>query len=743
MYLSRYHFSNGLISVAIDSLTGELLELVNEKTGENLIKNSAFVLKQPFQLFAVSGTKEVRLFGGNASLISKGPDLKPTITSEELAGNGVKITITYPKLTDGEKSYNTAVEYSVEIPAGRAETLWQMKLTNNELDLLVKDIRFPCLNGIYFGDKWEDNTLVYPYLAGIKVKNPVGAFEEPKQIIYWKWQEYKYSYVINNLASGPDNDGLYVLDCNYSGKLSMTWLDYYGDGQGLYFANHDPVSRVISLRAETFGTKSPGMNFCFVHHPYIEYGKVWMSSELVAAIHDGDWHRGAELYRAFREEHGCALPERPKWFEKSPGLMAHYDFKYQNGGIVHRYKDIPGLLDEAQQLGINHLLFAGWHHDGFDHGFPEYYPDEEMGSEEELKVGIREIIKKGGHVSFYINTRLHNLKYDRGDNFIADNAVIQQDGKPRIERYGDGDIQFASMCINSTAWPAHMKNILRNVTENIGVEGVYLDQLSMAPACICHNKNHIHSYDCWNRGYQSLLEGVIQRREQISPDRPMSIIHEGVSDAYGGYSSGQLISTFFYFFCSYPELYKYTYPEQILVDMVYPQKNMAMRPVYIGQASTKMINKAFVTGSYFWIYDLIDDNTFTRDPEQYRYLQNVIALRKYWLNKFGHGVFRDTEGVIDTQHIMTKRFDIADGILLACAREELSAEKVFVSTLCKRPKTVQVVTANEGHVTSAEAAFLLQNGVLQVELPDSVVSLVWIALNKDKGENKNMSGEQQ
>ena len=60
------------------------------------------------------------------------------------------------------------------------------------------------------------------------------------------------------------------------------------------------------------------------------------------------WHRGAEIYRAFRQNNVPAKkPKRPHWFEKSPGLVAHYDFKYQNGGVVHRYKDIPRLLDEA------------------------------------------------------------------------------------------------------------------------------------------------------------------------------------------------------------------------------------------------------------------------------------------------------------------------------------------------------------------------------------------------------------
>ena len=48
MYVSRVRISNGKISLAFDSMTGELLELISEKTGENYIKNSCFSRPQGF-----------------------------------------------------------------------------------------------------------------------------------------------------------------------------------------------------------------------------------------------------------------------------------------------------------------------------------------------------------------------------------------------------------------------------------------------------------------------------------------------------------------------------------------------------------------------------------------------------------------------------------------------------------------------------------------------------------------------
>lgn len=721
MYQSRYHYENTLLSVAIDSLTGELLELIYKPTGENLIKNSSFLLHQPFQLFASLGEQKIRLFGGDAYAIARDAQLKPKIAHEETE-NALLIRVSYDKLTDGEKSYEIPLRYQIELPKDTSELHWQLSLSNRQPELLIEDLRFPCLNGVYLGETWKDDTLVYPYNAGLKIQNPVEFFCEKSPCIYWKWQEYRYIYSLGNIASGPDQDGLYAMDFSYSGPLSMTWLDYYGEDIGVYFANHDFLHRTCSLRAETYGTSSPGMNFSFVHHPYCENGENWNSPPLVTAVHQGDWHRGAEIYRTFRQNNAPAKkPKRPDWFEQSAGLVAHYDFKYQNGGVVHRYEDIPRLLDEAREMGLNHLLLAGWHHDGFDHGFPEYYTDADLGTEEEFREAVGRVRKKGGHLSFYINSRIANTKYDSTGAFTAENAVLQKDGSPFVEAAGNRDLNFAVMCVHSPEWRRRLQSAVRYATDRIGADGVYLDQLAMAPPCICHNPSHGHSWDNWNKGYRSLLEQI---NKDAAIDTPTAIIAEGVSDAYNADTSGFLISTFSYYCTgSFPELYKYTFPEQILVDMLYPESNMAMRPVHIGQASTDLINKAFVTGSYFWIYDLVDDNTFHRDPKQLRYLKDVITLRTYWLQTFGHGIFRDTDGLLEIPGALVKRFELPNGVLLAITQKQ-AAHRESSMEYHASIAGATVYTVKDAAVQKRPMPYSIQEGKVTFSLPDEPVSLI-------------------
>ena len=177
---------------------------------------------------------------------------------------------------------------------------------------------------------------------------------------------------------------------------------------------------------------------------------------------------------------------------------------------------------------------------------------------------------------------------------------------------------------------------------------------------------------------------------------------------------------------AFPELYQYTYPEQILVDMLYPEKNMAMRPVHVGQASTAILNRAFTAGFYYWIYDLVDDNTFTRDPEQYAYLKDMITLRSFWLSAFGRGRFRDSDGVEADGSALVKRFDLPEGLLLACAREKGREEAATAAVCCGAPAAVTAYTAGKGSVDEVPCAWRMEGGVLQIELPQAPLALVRI-----------------
>lgn len=250
---------------------------------------------------------------------------------------------------------------------------------------------------------------------------------------------------------------------------------------------------------------------------------------------------------------------------------------------------------------------------------------------------------------------------------------MRRNGDLVIEKYGARDLEFAGMCNQSSAWRDEFVGVVDWLTHTVGADSMYLDQLAMASSVLCYHPGHAEHADNpagWNQGYERMLA---QMRAGYDP-QGMALLYEGASDVYGPGVSGQLITTMFYTHAgAFPELYKYTFPDQILVDMMNPRRNSGMRAEHVARRSTFLLYRAFAVGSYLWVYDLEWDNTFRRDPEQLARLQKVAALRSAWLEAYGHGRFVDTVGLVGEtpdESILLKRFELADGVLLAFANEK-------------------------------------------------------------------------
>ena len=114
---------------------------------------------------------------------------------------------------------------------------------------------------------------------------------------------------------------------------------------------------------------------------------------------------------------------------------------------------------------------------------------------------------------------------------------------------------------------------------------------------------------------------------------------------------------------------------------------------------------SFVDGMYFWIYDLEDDNTFERDPEQLEQLKKVIRLRRFWLETFGKGIFRDTVGLADLPtdaRCPVRRYELDDGCLIAAANGTDSEQRVTVLTDHPMQATAYTAACTDGFILDSE-----------------------------------------
>lgn len=687
MYKSREHFDYGNTHISIDSVNGEILELYTTRNYDNILKNAMFDTPQPFTIHISGAGEETELFPLSARQIALNPEMYVKIYSETKE-DGILITVEYRFVTDGTKIIEFPLSYQVYL---RENTItFDLKFENN-YDGMVDGVRFPVLPGIYLGDSYEDDTLVYPRRTGMKIENPVKVFRETPEYIEWRWMEYRYGYVLKGLPENPNlsKRKLAGLAGSYpSAGLGMSWLDLYDKDGGVYFGCHGKSLKLYSLEALTPTHKSlPGLIFASAFQPRVKKGERYQTFESVLYFHEGDWRDGARFYRTFRKPQITEISGRkPEWMKKSVGLFAHYDFKLQFGGIIHKYKDIPKLAREAKAAGFKHLLFSGWHKNGFDCGYPLYYVDEEMGTKEEFIAGVKEAKEMGVHISLYVNCRIYNSAY--ADENTPDKAVLKEDGEVAMEQWGV--IKFLRMCPASKGWQDTLMEVVKRVTGEYGVDGIYFDQLN-AGINYCYNEKHNHAYDAWAEGYEKILKDVHQYYNE-NHDDSISLMGEWVTDAYAGLVSYQLSQTFFD--CeigAFPELFRYTFPEYGVVDMIYPTKNLAMRANHVAKSFDKITSSIFTNGSYFWVYDIENDNTFKRDEEGFAFLKELIALKSLWLKNAEEYLFVEKDGIqTDDSIAKVRRFLSPDGqkSMLVCYRMNEDNLKIGLDFSAKTAKAI-------------------------------------------------------
>ena len=505
----------------------------------------------------------------------------------------------------------------------------------------------------------------------------------------------------------------------------MLWLDLYNrkENSGIYLTARDPEMKFKDIHVYSKGEYCPGVGIGILHNTCLTKG-AWESPECILAFHEGDWHWAADQYHRMRDSYSRPVltePSRPDWFEKSPGLAAHYDFRYQDGGVIHRFADIPALYRKAETWGLDHLLISGWNEDGFDWGFPHYAPDVELGGPEGLKKAVEEVHKMGGRISLYLNSRLCNMAFPEQKRRVEESAVMKRGGKLHIEAYGAGDSRFATLCMSESKWRRDFANDVRYILQEIGADGVYLDQFAMAAGMTCYHpghREHAGNPAAWNQGYEKLLD--IIRAE--NPGK--AIFYEGCCDIFGRGVSGQLVSTLRQTIEDVtPEIYRYTFPEEVLVDMENPRRHSGMRAEHVARRSTFYLYRGFVCGMYFWVYDLEEDNTFSRDPEQEQRLKKTTQLRTLWLEKYGYGIFRDQEKLVEVgEQTLYKCYDVPGGMLIACADEKgLSGT---VTAKWESSRRVRVTIHTEKDHTPVEQILEAANGTVTVSLPDTELALI-------------------
>ena len=725
--MPKEHFYYGNIHLALDAYNGEILAIRNVVTGDNLIKNAmccdpATYVHQPFTFKLGDGDEQVEYHPLYSRVPLENAEKRVKITSEETS-EGLRVKVAYPCVTSQPVTVWSSTEFEYDSSADlETDLYYTVLLTENGLkfslqihnttDLPLTEVRFPVIGGVYLGEDYTDNILVYPRTAGVKNPNPIDWFARLPNVTHWRWNEYRYIYTDGLYRGDPavHARGMRGYAGIYPGQLSMSWMDIYNSDGGIYYGVHTDVTEPVRLECATYGRESIGLNLASNFPIMINVGESYTTPPTMCVFHEGDWHDGAKIYRAFRypliKQCGNVVPD---WAKNSVALTAHYDFKLQDGTWNHTFKDIPQLARDSKSMGVDHMLLTGWNQDGFDNGYPLYYPDSDLGTEEEFIQGIKEAKELGVHISLYENSQLYNLRYDKGD--VAQKAVIDEKGNMSTQSWGINNL--AVMCAMSAEWQGEIFENVKRATQKYGVDGIYFDQFCNYRRC--YNPNHKHVDPDW---ITARLHTVMRCREeyQAAFDDAMITMGEWVCDAYGGIMTYQLTQSFFSAQMGfYTDVFRYTFPEFGLMDMVYP-KNVLMRPPQFA-AKEEIVATCFANDSYLWLYHIGDDINYFRDPQSLDLIRKVNSLNSIKKEQFNDFTYVDTDGVVcNEQSARVRRYNKGIHVLLKAYRYDMSEQSVTLS------EDIKQATA----ITSDGERIRLEITGKSVRLPMEKISLILI-----------------
>lgn len=327
-----------------------------------------------------------------------------------------------------------------------------------------------------------------------------------------------------------------------NGWCTMQLMAVYAPraGTGLYYAFHDPGASAKEIRQRwddertvylAFETPTPEMGVA---------GRSYRQSGVaIWRLLRGDWFDAARIYRSW-------VIARAPWYPRlgaegrtdTPEWLKRLNVWAQTGGApADCVEPVKGM---QRTLGVPiGFHWYNWHQIPFDNDYPHYFPTRDGVSE-----AVADLQSSGVRVMPYINGRLWDTR-DRGatdfefTSVAAPAATKNSAGEPVIETYGskeaDGSpVRLAVMCPTTPLWQNKVREIVLRLMTEVGVQGVYIDQIAAAAPALCMDASHGHPLgggSWWTTlGYWPLLQRI---REAMPSDR--FITTECAAEPYAAY----------------------------------------------------------------------------------------------------------------------------------------------------------------------------------------------------------------
>jgi hypothetical protein len=370
-------------------------------------------------------------------------------------------------------------------------------------NLTLQSATLPQLRLASFGTKMKG---FYPQASGIVVANLFN------KNIHWNgrypggWSSMPWFTVWNDVDEKLKRVGLYVAAHDINGTTKE--LSFHSD------AKTGTVQISEEYPAENLG--QPNARFA--------------SCNIILESYQGDWFDAAIMYRDWVRREAAWYPrtkinadgrtDTPFWMRELAVWVQHWQATPSKMLEELRKFQTPLEIPVA-------VHWYGWHKIPFDNDYPHYFP-----TQNGFKDAVAEIQKDGQiFVMPYINGRL----WDRRDQGLNDylftkealpGVTKKEDGSFWYETYGskesDGSrVELGVMCPASNVWQLKLHELICRLTGqsdgksdddgNMGVKGVYVDQVAAATPVLCFDASHGHPLgggDWWVKSYRNIFEKI-------------------------------------------------------------------------------------------------------------------------------------------------------------------------------------------------------------------------------------------
>jgi hypothetical protein len=447
-----------------------------------------------------------------------------------------QIKLTYSSLKNGKQVYQLALEIVIEMKDDAYS--FSGKLNNQEKGITVRSVTLPELTGIKNAAK--------------------------KYAVYWPnglGERFKDSSALKNR----------VLEYP-SGKATMQWYTLNNDDGGLYIGSHDSEELKKSF---TLSYDQPSHSYAasLTQYPFCSTNQLATLVPFILKPYKGSWYKAAGVYSNWFSTLSFK-PQVPDWVTNNSGWLLSI-LKQQNGGALWKYKDIEKLYQIADKNGLDVVGLFGWGTGGHDQLYPNYIADSLLGG----KAALMAALKKAGNYHkktiMYANGQLIDAATDfyriHGNEVMAYDELLEPEDLRVMRKFYDYTaVTFAKGCSGSELWRKTMLALAVQAHE-LGANGILFDQLGVIDAPACYNTGHLHKNPAtaFTTERYSMLKEIVDHMHQIDPD--FVVMTEGIIDVlqasivynhgWGeGFAANSTNKN------SFPALYRYTFPGQIITQ---------------------------------------------------------------------------------------------------------------------------------------------------------------------------------